>query len=73
MCLDDCIVGDKVKISAMHLEGEIFQKLLDMGFVPGVTLEIRKRSVLNDPMQIKIHNYLVAIRSNEAKAIEVHR
>ncbi|EEO26774.1 FeoA family protein [Helicobacter winghamensis] len=71
MCLNDCKVGDKVTIKTINLKGEIFQKLLDMGFVPGATLEIRKHSLLNDPIQIKIHNYLVAIRSNEARAIEV--
>lgn len=72
MILSECKVGDTVKIAHMHLKDEVFQKFLDMGFVPGASLEIRKYSVLNDPMQVKIHNYLVAIRSEEASAIEVY-
>lgn len=71
MLLSSCKVGDVVKITNINLSGDIFHKFLDMGFVPGVDLEVRKYSVLNDPMQIKIHNYLVAIRLDEARAIEV--
>jgi ferrous iron transport protein A len=42
-----------------------------MGFVFGAQLEIVREAPLYDPMELKIHNYLVSLRKSEAKILEV--
>ena len=72
MLLSECECGDVVKITNIHLKGDVFKKMLDMGFIPGTTIEVRKHATfLNDPIQIKVFDYLVAIRTQEAEGIEV--
>jgi len=46
-------------------------KLLDMGFVNGACIEVVREAPLYDPMELKIHNYLISLRKSEAKILEV--
>ncbi|MEA3353238.1 MAG: FeoA family protein [Campylobacterota bacterium] len=69
--LDDLISGSKAKILALNTSGKLMQKLLDMGFVNGATVEIVREAPLYDPMELKIHNYNISLRKSEARLIEV--
>lgn len=71
MSLADIESGKTVKISNINTKGKLFHKLLDMGFVSGVSLEVIRHAPLYDPMEIKIHNYYVSIRKSEAQLIDV--
>ncbi|NLK66661.1 MAG: ferrous iron transport protein A [Campylobacteraceae bacterium] len=71
MSLFDGKKGKKYKIVNINAEGKVFYKLLDMGFVNGVTTEVVRRAPLNDPIELKIHNYLITLRGSEARLIEV--
>lgn len=71
MKLDEVKVNSKVKVKSLCVEGVLLHKLLDMGFVQGALIEIIREAPLYDPMQLKIHNYDIALRKSEAKLIEV--
>lgn len=71
MSLHDAKNGKKYKILSIDAKGKVFHKLLDMGFINGVVTEIIRRAPLNDPIELKIHNYFVTLRSSEAKLIKV--
>lgn len=71
MGLDGCESGKKYKIRNINAKGKLFYKLLDMGFIDGATIEVVREAPLYDPMELKIHNYLITLRKSEAKLIEV--
>lgn len=64
-------VGNLYKIKAVRATDKLLQKLLDMGFVIGAVVEVVREAPLYDPMEVKIHNYLVSLRKSEAALIEV--
>ncbi|MFK4784841.1 ferrous iron transport protein A [Fusobacterium sp. MFO224] len=71
MCLNELGIGNMCKVKKINANGEIAQKLLDMGFVPGTRLKIVRSAPLGDPIKIKIREYIICIRLNEAKLIEI--
>lgn len=69
--LDTIKSGGKVKITGVSSSGKIMNKLLDMGFIIGATIEVVREAPLFDPMELKIHNYNISLRKSEAGLIEV--
>lgn len=63
--------GKHVKILCHHSQGAIRQRLLDLGFVPGATINLVRKAPLGDPIQCKVANYNVTLRNAEASLIEV--
>lgn len=63
--------GRKVKIMKLNAKGKLLNKLLDMGFVNNVVVEVIREAPLFDPMELKLHNYNLSIRKSEAELIEV--
>jgi ferrous iron transport protein A len=49
----------------------IANKLLEMGCLPGEMVRVRRIAPLGDPMAIEILGYELALRKDEAEAIEV--
>lgn len=73
MCLSNITKkGQKCKITSINSSNlKLKQKLLDMGFVAGAELEVVREAPLYDPMELKIHNYLISLRKSEASMLEV--
>jgi ferrous iron transport protein A len=44
---------------------------MEMGLVPGAPIRVVKVAPLGDPIQVCIHNYHLALRRTEARAIQV--
>lgn len=63
--------GEKCKIAKVNATGKLLQKLLDMGFIAGAQIEVIREAPLYDPIELKIHNYLISLRKSEAELIEV--
>lgn len=63
--------GMRGRIKRVNARGVVLQKLYDMGFVPGAKLQVLRSAPFNDPLQIKIHDYLIGLRKSEAECIEV--
>lgn len=55
----------------MNLDGTKLQKLLDMGFIEGTHVKVIRNAPLLDPLDVQIRGYLVALRRNEARGVEV--
>lgn len=71
MNLDEVKSNSICKIVSLNAKDRLLQKLLDMGFVVGATIEVLREAPLNDPMELKIHNYLITLRKSEAALIGV--
>jgi len=63
--------GQKARIKKLRAKGKLLHKLLDMGFVNNVEIEIIREAPLFDPMELKLHNYNLSIRKSEAQLIEI--
>ncbi|NCD10964.1 MAG: ferrous iron transport protein A [Epsilonproteobacteria bacterium] len=71
MHLGELRKGQKCTLVAIHSVGKLKQKLLDMGFIFGADIEVVREAPLYDPMELRIQNYLVSLRRNEATLLEV--
>ncbi len=48
------------------------QRLAEIGFTPGQTVEMIRFAPLGDPMQIRIRGFNVALRKNEAHRVTLN-
>lgn len=57
----------------VQLSGERFatRRLMEMGLVPGVELEVIRRAPMGDPVEIRLRGYSLSLRGSEASEIEV--
>lgn len=71
MTLDELKPGQECAVVDVTLEGMELQRLLDMGFIEGTPVKVIRNAPLMDPLDIEIKGYLIALRRNEAKGVEV--
>ncbi len=71
MTLNELTPGQECTISDLNLDGAVLQRLLDMGFIEGCTVEVIRNAPLLDPLDVRIRGNMVALRRNEAAGIEV--
>ena len=70
-CLSALKPKDRAKVKKVLGEGNLKRKLLDMGIIPGVLLEVVKLAPLGDPIEIKIKGYNLSLRKDAASQISV--
>ena len=70
--LDELKTGEKAIVEIFEIENLPF-KLIEMGCLPGSSIEIIQKALLNDPLYIKIDESYLAIRRETAKEIFVRR
>ena len=72
LSLRDLREGDRAAIKAIRGEGAFKQRLLEMGFMPGTTVLVKKYAPLRDPIELVIKGYHVSLRREEAEQVLVH-
>jgi len=50
---------------------ELSLKLLEMGCVPGESIEVIRIAPLGDPMAISVSGYILGLRKSEAQTVRV--
>ena len=70
--LYDLKPGEKAKIKILDLESKTKRRFLDMGLTYDKEIEMKKVAPLGDPIEVKIRNYSLSFRKNEAKKIHVY-
>lgn len=71
MTLKDLRNGAKATVTAVNGNNASTRRLMEMGVVPGVTVKMIKAAPFGDPIEIRVRGYSLAMRRNEAEAIEV--
>ncbi len=71
MTLRELPVGKTSRVLEVKGETRISKRLMEMGIVPGVEVRVIKTAPFGDPMEIRLLGYSLAIRQNEAAAIEI--
>ena len=67
--------GEKARIVGISSEcrGANRRRLLDLGFVPGSSIEIELESPLNEPKAFTIRNTLIALRENQTDLVLIEK
>lgn len=70
--LNDIPPGGNCSIRKLNARGQLAQRLMDLGFFPGVRVTVVRNAPLVDPVDLEMEGgYHVSIRHDEAKSIEV--
>lgn len=64
-------VGQSARIAGFNGSSAFDLRLLDLGFVPGSTVRVRRFSPLRDPIEYEIRNSRICLRRSEASRILV--
>lgn len=67
--LAEAKTGQSVEISRIEVQGVLRRRLLDLGFVPGNTVEVLQRSPLGDPVAYRVNQTIIALRREESSLI----
>lgn len=49
------------------------QQLLAMGLTPNTVFTVVRRAPLGDPVQIRVHNFALSLRQQEARLLKIER
>ncbi len=63
--------GHVCRVTSVRGTDALAQRLMEMGLVPGCTLEFVRRAPLGDPLQVTVLGYHLSLRRTEAARIEV--
>ena len=71
MTLTELPIGRDARVTAVNGESSVTRRLLEMGLIPGVTVNVIKSAPFGDPIEVRLRGYSLAMRKSEADAIEV--
>lgn len=73
--LFDLVTGDRARVERVR-PGEhpgLRQRLMDMGIMKGVELDVVRHAPLGDPVEVSVKGYYLALRMSEARQIDVEQ
>ena len=71
MTLKELEIGQKAIVTAVGSQGALRQHLLDMGIIPGAKVKMIRSAPMGDPIEIRIHDYELTLRENDAGHITI--
>ncbi len=71
MTLTELPKGKNARVIAVNGGGRVTRRLMEMGVIPGVKVTMIKAAPFGDPIEIRVRGYSLAMRRNEADAIDV--
>ena len=71
MTLDNLPLETEAVITTVGAEGALRCRFLDMGLIPKTKVVVKKIAPMGDPIEIRLRNYELTIRKEDAKKIEV--
>lgn len=71
MTLDELKPGQRGTITNIEGEGPLVQRLMALGLLEGSVVAMTRRAIGGDPVEIKVMDYALSLRRDEARRIEV--
>ncbi|GAT33495.1 ferrous iron transport protein A [Terrimicrobium sacchariphilum] len=69
--VNDLAPCEQAKVTAIHHDEGMGQRLMSLGLVPGCPLQFVRSAPLGDPLMIKIPGCLLCLRRAEARLVEI--
>jgi len=63
--------GEKAIVEHIQGSGSLRRRMLDMGIVPGVELQVVRKAPWGGPVQLRVRGYYLAMRRSECEQIAV--
>lgn len=71
--LFDCKKACKVKVKKLNAQPDLKQRFISFGIMKDAELEVLQHTAAKSTVEIKVGSMQIALRSNEAKLIEVEK
>lgn len=71
MTLDQLKPGQQAVITRVDNEGQLAQRLMSLGLLEGTRVELLRRALGGDPIEIDVMGYALSLRKAEASQIEI--
>ena len=71
MLLSELQTGAKGVVVRVSGHGAFRKRIIEMGFIKGVTVESILNAPLNDPIKYRIMNFEVSLRRSDAEKVEI--
>lgn len=66
--------GERGRICGFNKGDKAYRhQLLAMGLTPNTCFEVVRRAPLGDPIEIKVRNFFLSLRQNEARILRIER
>lgn len=69
--LDQLMPGEKAQVKRITGQGAVRRRLMDMGLVHGVEIELIKAAPMGDPLEFRLRGYHLSLRKTEAQMVEL--
>ncbi len=69
--LADLKPGEKGRVVRVGGDGLVMQRLMSMGLLEDTEVEVVRRAPAGDPIEIRVMDYALSLRRDEARAVEV--
>jgi ferrous iron transport protein A len=63
--------GKMVKVTKIHGEGPVKQRIMAMGITRNAEILVRKVAPLGDPVEVRVRGYELSLRKADIDSIEV--
>lgn len=71
LALDQLRVGQRASVATIDGDSALVQRLLEMGLLEGEEVELLGVAPLGDPIEIRLRDYRLCLRRNEAARVLV--
>ena len=71
MILPQLRTGQSATISAVRGSGAVRRRLMDMGLLKGIRIEMVKAAPMGDPVEYLVRGYHLSLRKSEAELVEI--
>lgn len=71
MTLKDLKIGGTGRVTVVGGEGNLRRHFLDMGLIPGATVQLIKFAPMGDPIEFRLHGYELSLRKDDAAYIQI--
>lgn len=69
--LDDIKPGNGCVVTRIVADGQLAQRLMDLGIFPTASVRLVRNAPLVDPIDLEVDGFHVSLRHDEAKFVEV--
>ena len=69
--LSELDIGARASVARLRCERYVARRLMEMGLLPGTTVEIQRIAPLGDPIELRLRGFSMSIRRSEAERIEI--
>ncbi len=66
-------IDELARVERIDVEGRTRRRLVEMGITPGTRVSISRRAPLGDPIEIRLRGYVLTLREEDARQIQVSR